>query len=237
MLPFRMDVNFPFVSSISSTTSCDDQRLSIPPSSVPLPSSSEEKSSTSEPWAFSTVVTGDQYIGHSCATRLSVHLKNAPVGSHVIFTPESLLIHRLCLESTLSAVHADYINDGLVTNKTGSSVILKDGVFLGTFDVLHLSSIEEPLHLPAGAVKAQNADVTDLADVMAHLRPHVIVLDYPEAKPALLNLLAQRRQAVTLQKEPLGVTNKVTHHIALQPCTQPSYVPSYRLPHSQKQVV
>ncbi len=74
-------------------------------------------------------------------------------------------------------------------------------------------------------------------DVMAHLRPHVNVLDYPEAKPALLNLLAQHRQAIALPGEPLGVTNNVTHHIALQPGAQPSYVPSYRLPHSQREVV
>ncbi len=31
--------------------------------------------------------------------------------------------------------------------------------------------------------------------------------------------------------------NKVTHHIALQPGAQPSYVPSYRLPNSQRQAV
>ncbi len=72
---------------------------------------------------------------------------------------------------------------------------------------------------------------------MAHLRPHVNALDYPEAKHALLNLLAQYRQAIALPGEPLGVTNKVTHHFALQPGAQPSYVPSYWLPRSQRQVV
>ncbi len=69
------------------------------------------------------------------------------------------------------------------------------------------------------------------------MRPHVNVLDYPEAKPTLLNLLAQYRQTIALPDEPLGVTNKVTHHNALQPGTQTSYVPSYRLPQSQRQVV
>ncbi len=69
--------------------------------------------------------------------------------------------------------------------------------------------------------------------------PHVNVLDYPDpdAKPALLKLLAQYRHAIALPGEPLGVTTQVTHHIALQPNTQPTYVPSYQLPHSQKQVV
>ena len=31
----------------------------------------------------------------------------------------------------------------------------------------------------------------DLIDIMAHLRPHVNILDYFEAQPALLQLLAQ----------------------------------------------
>ena len=91
--------------------------------------------------------------------------------------------------------------------------------------------------MPAAGVNAQNSGMTDLTDIMAHLQPHVNILDYPEAQPALLLLLAQQRQAIALPGEPLCVTNKVTHHIALQPGAQPSYVPSYQLTHSQKQVV
>ncbi len=139
--------------------------------------------------------------------------------------------------SSPHTVHADHIIDALLTNKTGSSRTLKDGVLLATFEILNLSSTEEPLPLSVAGVNAQNADVTDLTDVMAHLRPHVNVLDYPYAKPALLNLLAQHMQAIALPGEPLGVTNKVTHRIAFQHGAQPSYVPSYRLSHSQKQVV
>ncbi len=109
---------------------------------------------SSELWAVSAIVIGDQYILPSCVTRLSVRLRNAPVGSHVISTPESMHIHCLCLESTLSAVHAEHISDALVRNKTGSSITLKDGVLLGTFEVLDLSSIEEPLSLPVPSVSA-----------------------------------------------------------------------------------
>ncbi len=106
--------------------------------------------------------------------------------------------------------------------------------FLGIFEVLDLSSIEEPLPLPVSRINAQNTDVTDLTDVMAQLRPHVNILDYPQAKSALLHLLTQHRQAISLPGEPLGVTNKITHHIAFQCGAQPSYVPSYRLQYSQK---
>ncbi len=79
--------------------------------------------------------------------------------------------------------------------------------------------------------------MTGFADVIAPVMLHVNVLDYPDAKPALVKLLAQYRQAVALPGEPLGVTTQVTHHIALQLNTQPTYIPSYRLAHSQKQGV
>ncbi len=77
----------------------------------------------------------------------------------------------------------------------------------------------------------------DFTDVVAQLSPHLKNMDYPEGKPALLELLAKHRQAVALPGEPLGLTDRISHHIALQPDAQPSYVPSYRLPHSQRQVV
>ncbi len=230
-----MDVNFPFLPSIATTS--DKKRLSTTVSPAPLPSSSEGKRSPSERSSVSAIVIGDQYIGPSCATKFSFRLTNALAGSHVISIPESMRLHRLCLESTLSTVRTDHISDALVTNKGGSPIHLKDGVTLGTYKVLELSSIDESLPLPVAGVNAQTSDVIDFADVIAPLTPHVNVLDYPDAKPALLKLLAQYRQAITLPGEPFGVTTKVTHHIALQPNTQPTYVPSYRLPHSQKQVV
>ena len=231
-----MDVNFPFLSSIAST-SLDDKASHTPVSSAPLPCSPEEKSSSSAPKLISAIVVGDQHIGPTSATRLPVRLANAPVGSLVISTPESMRVHRLSLESTLSLVRTDHISDALVTNTTGAPITLKNGVLLGTFETLDLSSIEESLPLPVAGINATSSDMTDLTDVVAQLRPHVHISDYPEAKPALLQLLAQHRPAIALSGEPLGVTNKVTHHIALQPGTHPSYVPSYRLPHSQRLLV
>ncbi len=81
-------------------------------------------------------------------------------------------------------MHVDRISDALVTNKIGSSVTLEDGVLLGTFEVLDLPSIEEPLPLPVAGVNVQNADVTDLTDVMARLRP--TSTSWTTLKPSLL---------------------------------------------------
>ncbi len=45
------------------------------------------------------------------------------------------------------------------------------------------------------------------------------------------------RDVVALPGESLGATDKAEHHINLKPDTQPVYIPAYRLPHSQMEVV
>ncbi len=124
-------------------------------------------------------------------------------------------LHRLSLDSTLSTVCTNHISDAFVTNETRYPIPLKNGAAFGTYEIIDLSSIEESIPHPAAGVDAQTSDVTNPADVIPPLMPHIKVLDYPDAKPALLKLLAQYRQAIALPGEPLEVTNKVTHHIAL----------------------
>ena len=63
-------------------------------------------------------------------------------------------IHWLSLESTLTTVRADHISDALVSNTTGSSISLKNGVLLGTYEVLDPYSIEKSFPLPVAGVNA-----------------------------------------------------------------------------------
>ncbi len=98
------------------------------------------------------------------------------------------------------------------------------------------SSLDESSPLPIAGVSSKFVD-EDLSDVLAQLSPHVKKLGYPEGKTALLKLLAKHRHAVAPPGEPFGLTNRLTHHMSLQPDTKPSFVPSYTLPHSQRQVV
>lgn len=76
------------------------------------------------------------------------------------------------------------------------------------FDLLPL---EEPAPIPVASINAQPGDM-DLSDIMAQLAPHVKTPDFPDSKPALLNLLAQHRQAVALPGEPLGLTKSHSHY-------------------------
>ncbi len=63
------------------------------------------------------------------------------------------------------------------------------------------------------------------------------VVDYPEVKHSLLELLEHFRDVIELPGETLGVTDRAAHHTMLKPDTHPEYVAAYRLPHSQKAVV
>ncbi len=76
------------------------------------------------------------------------------------------------------------------------------------------SSLEESSPLPVAGVSTQLDE--DFSDVVAQLSPHVKTRDYSEGKSALLKLLAKHRHAVALPREPLGLTNRLTRHIALQ---------------------
>ncbi len=69
---------------------------------------------------------------------------------------------------------------------------------------------------------------TDINGKGPSINSAVKVVDYPELKSSLMNLLGQYRSVLAFPGEPLGVRLKPdTKHIY-------SYVPSYRLPHSQR---
>ncbi len=121
-------------------------------------------------------------------------------------------VSRLSLESTLSSFDAQHVTHALVSNATGAPITLEQGVLLGNFEVFDPSSLEEPSPFPVACVSTQPGD-EDLSDVVAQLAPHVKTPNYPEGKPALLQLLAQYRHAVALPGEPLGLSNSHSHYL------------------------
>ncbi len=67
----------------------------------------------------------------------------------------------------------------------------------------------------------------------APLDSHVTVIDYPHLRPRLLETLNKFRSTIALPGEPLGTTNLTEHTIKLKAGTSPSFIPVYRLLHSQ----
>ena len=200
---------------------------------VPRPCPADSKLSVSATSLCAAVVVGDQYIRPSCSTIVPVRLSNAPAGSSVLSLPDTVRVHRLALESTLSLVNDDSITHALVTNVTGSPFSLRGGTTFASFEVVSALSFQDLPHL-VGAGAVASVSTGSPAEMATQLEPHLKVSDYPEAKVRLIDLLAEHRSAIALPGEPLGLTDRITHSIVLQPDANPTYVPAYRLPHSQR---
>ncbi len=98
--------------------------------------------------------------------------------------------------------------------------------------------LPEPLelkHTPVGAVNQPCGG--DKTSQVSSLGSFLKVGDYPELKGPLLKLLHQYRDVIALPGESLGTTDTTEHKIRVKPDTKPVYIPAYRLPHSQRQVV
>ncbi len=126
----------------------------------------------------------------------------------------------------------------LVVNTTDGPVKLRNGVFLGRALAFDWQVLPEPMelkHTPVGAVNQPCAgNKTSQASSLGFF---LKVGDYLELKGPLLKLLHQYRDVIALPVEPLGTTDTTEHKIRVKPDTKPVYIPEYRFPHSQRQVV
>ncbi len=156
-----MTVSVPLLSVASLAASWDSTSTLSPV---------KENSSSSTPRPVAAVLIWEQYIGLCSAARLPVRVREASVGSSVLFLPDGMKVSRLPLESTLSSLDAHHVTHALVTNTSGAPITLKQAVLLGTFEMFDPSSLEESSPLPVAGVSTQLDE--DLSDVVAQLSPH-----------------------------------------------------------------
>ncbi len=98
--------------------------------------------------------------------------------------------------------------------------------------------LPEPLELKHTPVGAGNQPCAgDKTSQASSLGSFLKVGDYSELKGPPLKLLHQYRDVIALPGEPLGTTDTTEHKIRVKPDTKPVYIPAYRFPHSQRQVV
>ena len=147
-------------------------------------------------------------------------------------------MQRLAVEPTLCTVREGHTTSALVVNTTGGSIKLRQGVFLSEALAYDGQVVSEPLDLPATSATSVCASPRKDSVVQPQmLESLVTVTDYPELRSTLIQLLERHRDVFALPGEPLGATDRAEHHIKLKPATNPVYIPAYRLPHSQRQVV
>ncbi len=181
-------------------------------------------------------VVGNYESPNRVALRVKVALKGVPVGSDVCLSGPSKL-QKVSVESTLSTVRENHIITAFVVNTSGGPVRVRHGVYLGDGLVYDRKVVAKPLEFPMACAAA----VRSSSDIERGQRPHlssfVNVVDYQELKHSLLHLLENHRSAIALAGEPLGATDRAQHIIKLKDGTSPVCIPTYRLPHSQREIV
>lgn len=182
-------------------------------------------------------VIGSHNIPDRTAMHIPVSVPNARVGCDICIEGPSK-VKRLAVEPTLCTVRDGHQTSALVVNNTGGPIKLRQGVFLSEALAYDGRVAPEPVDLAESSVAPVCASVsTDLMTQTQELENLVTVADYPELRNSLIQLLKRYRDVFALPGEPLGATDRAEHHIKLKPGTNPIYIPAYRLPHSQRQVV
>ncbi len=182
-------------------------------------------------------VIGNHEIPDRTAMHIPVSVPSATVGCDICLEGASY-VKRLAVEPTLNIVREGYKTVAFVVNTTGSPVKIKHGVLLSKALAYDKRVIPEPMEFPRACVASVGQLPCDSKrGPDSTLSSFVSVVDYLELKQSLMTLLGRYREVIALPGEPLGATDKTEHHIKLNPGVQPIYIPAYRLPHSQRQIV
>ncbi len=213
-------------------------KRSVVTSAVPADQPYLTLPAVSKNWrTVNAVVIGDHVIPQKTAAHTPVSVPQATVGCDICLEGPSH-IAALAVESTLTTVQEGNRTIALVVNTTAGPLKLRKGVLLAQELAFDGQVIPTPIQLPSvsvGAVHDSSASTEKSSTVS--LDSLVKVVDYPEHRPSLLSLLNKYRSVIALPGEPLGPTSKAEHLIRLKSGAQPVYIPAYRLPHSQIQVV
>ena len=144
---------------------------------------------------------------------ISVSVPKATVGCDICFEGPSR-VKRLVVESTLNRVREGHKTDLLVVNTTGGPIKLKQRVLLSQALAYDKPVVSEPLGMPSACVASLYNSTSHNKPVETQtLDSFVTVVDYPEFRPSLLELLKKYRDVIALPRESLGVTDKTEHHI------------------------
>lgn len=164
-----------------------------------------------------------------------VKIASAKSGQDILCCSQPSRCHALELESVLATIDDTGSCQIGIRNVSDHTVNLKAGVLLGEAMIYPAKIRVLDEDAPCNIVTSMFcSDVTSSSFPPPIHEDHLPSLAFPEAKNELLGLLNSFRAAVSLPGEPLGHTSTVTHAIHLTPGAKPSYIPSYRIPHSRR---
>lgn len=120
------------------------------------------------------------------------------------------------MAGTLSIARVSKICDAVVTNLTGSALTLKDGILLIFFKKLNDELL---LDEASNAVPdVTECDAVTTLDSTDKLSSPLVLQDYLQAKPRLLDLLRKYRTTVALSKENFRFTHTAKHGLISLVC-------------------
>ena len=182
-------------------------------------------------------VIGTHVIPSRTAVHIPVNVPKSTVSCDILIEGPSQ-INNLIVEPTLNKVREGHKTTALVVNTTSNMIKLKQGVFLSQALAYDKQVDPEPAEIPKACIASvKTPKYGDEKLTQPTLESLIKIHDYPELKQPLINLLNHFRDVVALPGEPLGKTHMTEHHIKLKPNTNPVYIPAYRLPHSQREIV
>ena len=156
-----------------------------------------------------------------------------------ITLPENTKVIGLILESGIHYIENNVISVKVYNCRSGN-IRLEKGTCIGEVELYdHEVIIENPdkvenTHNVHSVTQTSNAMNSDRVNKITN---ELNIVDFPEHREKLVNLLRKYDDIIAVKGDKLGVTNKIFHHIAIPENTKPIYIPSYRVPHSQKEII
>ncbi len=148
------------------------------------------------------------------------------------------MLAMLAVEPTFNTVREGHKTVAFVVKTTGGPVKIKHGVLLSKALAYDKRVIPKSMEFPRACVASVGQLPCDSErGPDPTLSSCVSAVGYPELKQSLMTLLGLYRDVIFLPGEPLRETDKTEHHIKFKPGFQPIYIPAYRLPHIQRQIV
>ena len=155
--------------------------------------------------------------------------------SYAITLPEEEKVKGLTVESSLHQIK-DNLLIIQVTNNRDSNVNLGKGTCVCKVEIYadEIKEVDDKVNVISNV-----SSVTEQAKDLKKRRivEQINNVDFHEYKTRLVDLLMKYNQIVAVKGDPLGVTDRIKHHIAIKRDIDPIFIPAYRVPYSQKEII
>ena len=172
-------------------------------------------------------------------TVLKCKTKTGFNGKVAITLPESVRVKGLSIESALHQIDRNVVYVHISNDRSGP-LTLEKGTQICNLEIYehNIETVNSTSQSYEGTVGTLNKSApVSLVDRRSQISSQLNPTDFPEYFDRLVDLLNKYEDTVALKGDKLGKTDIIKHHINIPPGTPPIYIPCYRIPHSQKEIM